>query len=240
MIESCSLALEKLEVIMARAFEFISSRVGKVSERDVQKFILKEFDKEGLVLDKDKPIVAVNESASNPHYFPGKRSKKIHRGDLVLIDIWARLKKKGSVYADITWMGVVGSELDGKRKNAFKEVIKARDLGVKFIRSELKEGRIPTGKEVDKVVRDYFKGRGLDKYFIHSTGHSLGFKSPHGDDFNLSKKCRKKLKVGIPFTIEPGLYFPGEFGVRSEIDCCIDSDKKLVVLGKVQRGLVMM
>jgi Xaa-Pro dipeptidase len=240
MIESCLLALEKLEIIMARAFEFIGSRVGKVSEKQVQRFILKEFDREGLVLDRDEPIVAVNESASHPHYFPGRKSKKICREDLVLIDIWARLKKGGSVYADITWMGLVGNKIEGKRMTAFKDVLRARDLGIKFIRKELREGRIPTGYSVDKVVRNYFKKKDLDKFFIHSTGHSIGSKNCHGDSFNLSKKCKKKIKIGIPFTIEPGLYFPGEFGVRSEIDCYIDSNMRLKVMGKVQKVIVQM
>lgn len=239
MIKSCELALEKLEKIMDRAFEFISARVGKVTEKQVQRFILKQFDRECLVLDKDEPIVAVNESAVNPHYFPGKKSKKIYKGDLVLIDIWARLRKRGSVYADITWMGFVGKKIDKKRERIFKEVIKARDLSLKFIRDELKSGVVPTGKEVDKVVRDYFKKKSLDKFFIHSTGHSIGSKNCHGSYFNLSKKCRKKIKVGIPFTIEPGLYFPCEFGVRSEVDCYINSDMKLIVMGKVQKEVVL-
>jgi len=238
MIKSCESSLEKLDKIMARAFEFIGSRIGQVSEKQVQRFILRQFDCEGLILDKDEPIVAVNESAASPHYFPGKRSKKICEGDLVLIDIWARLKKKGSIYADVTWMGFVGSGFEGKKKRAFKDVVRARDLGVEFIRKSLKKGVVPTGYEVDKVVRDYFKKKDLDKFFIHSTGHSIGSENCHGDSFNLSKKCRKKIKVGIPFTIEPGLYFKDEFGVRSEIDCCIGSDRKLRVLGKVQKGIV--
>ncbi|MFH1358449.1 MAG: M24 family metallopeptidase [archaeon] len=238
MINSHIQALEKLEIIMKKAFNYIKENIGKVSELDVERFILSEFKKQGLVSDKNCPIVAVNKNTSNVHYFLNKKTNKIiKKNDLILIDIWARLKKKGSVYADITWMGYAGKKASKKIEQTLKMVINGRDIGVDFIKKQLKKGKIPKGNEVDKIIRDFFKDNKLDEFFKHSTGHCLGKYHCHGKGFKLSRKYNKELKTNFPFTIEPGLYFKDDFGVRSEINCYIDTNKNLIVLGEVQKDM---
>ena len=234
------IACAKLEKIKNRAFEFIKINNNKVSEYDVQKFILAEFKKEKLVNNVDKPIVAFGTNTSFVHYYPERNSKIIKKGNLILIDLWAKYGK--GYYADITWTGYTG-EVPKKILEIFNHVVKSRDLALKFIRRKLKDNKVskikkfPKGKDVDKVVRDYFEKNKLGKYYLHSTGHSLGLDHVHGKSFYLSKKGDKWIKQKIPFTIEPGLYFKNRFGIRSEINCYIDKDK-LFTTGKVQRKLI--
>ena len=67
------------------------------------------------------------------------------------------------------------------------------------------------------VIRD----AGYGEFFTHRTGHSIGV-AVHGNGVNIDNfetKDERLLEPGLGFTIEPGIYLPGEFGIRSEIDC---------------------
>lgn len=231
-------AARELDKIIKESFGFIKQNLGRVSEYDVQSFILEKFKESNLKTDRSSLIIAVNENAASPHYYPSKISKIIKKNNLIMIDVWAGLKEKNSYFADITWMGYSGKIIPDKFKKVFSIVIGARDIAVKFIKSELKNKKIPLAKDVDRVVREYFLKRDVEKFFIHSTGHSIGLSSPHGKDFKLSKRSDKKIKINIPFTIEPGLYFKNQFGMRSEIDCYINSDYKLIITTKRQNQII--
>ncbi|MBI6547046.1 MAG: M24 family metallopeptidase, partial [Cyanobacteria bacterium NC_groundwater_1444_Ag_S-0.65um_54_12] len=66
------------------------------------------------------PICAVNENAGNPHYEPTREvHKEVKKGDIVLIDLWAKEKRPNSIYADITWVGFVGEKVPKKYENIF-------------------------------------------------------------------------------------------------------------------------
>lgn len=239
-IKTHQLAAKRLEFIKDSAFSFIEKNLGNISEYDVVELILREFRKQNLAIDKKNPIpiVAVNENAAIPHYFPSKRkSRVIKKNSLVLIDIWARIKEKKSVFADITWVAYFGRRVPKKIQKAFQHVIEARDSALRFIKEKLKEKELPKAGDVDRVVRSYFRNYKLDKYFLHRTGHSLGFINCHGKRFNLSKHSKKRIQINVPFTIEPGLYFKGKFGIRSEIDCYITKDFKLKVTTRIQKAI---
>jgi Xaa-Pro aminopeptidase len=233
-------AAEKLENIKNKTFVFIKENIGKIAEYDAQQFIISEFKKNKLIMDNiaDKPIVAVGSNTSFMHYFPeNKKSRIIRKNNLIMIDIWAGFKKKNSPFADITWIAYSGKKVPVGVNKIFKKVIRARDEAVKFIRKSLKNKKIPTGKDIDNICRKSF-GK-LKRNFIHNTGHSLGFHACHGGQFNLSQKNDKPIKINIPFTIEPALYFNRKFGIRSEIDCYINSDYKLIITTKVQKKIIL-
>lgn len=240
-IKKHKIATRKLESIKNKAFELIKRNIGKISEYDVNRFILSEFKQQGLTIERNNPtqIVAVNQNTATPHYFPSKKkSKIIRKNNLILIDIWAKLKENDSPFADITWIAYSGKNIASRIKETFKVVIGARDTALKFIRKELKNRRFPSTRDIDRAVRNYFKKYGLEKFFVHKTGHSLGFSFCHGKYFSLSKKSKAKLKPEIPFTIEPGLYFKNDFGIRSEINCYITRDYKLFVTSEIQKKIV--
>lgn len=192
-INSHIIASKKLDAIMFRTFNYIKKNIGKVSEKNVEQFILKEFKKENLITDRKKLIVAVNKNSAIPHYYPNTQNLIIKKNNLIKIDIWAREKGKKKVFSDITWMAYTG-KAPKKIINLFNIVLKARNKAIKFIKTTLSDKLLPYGKEIDKVVRNYFKKICLDNYFIHGTGHSLGFNSPHGRDFKISKKEKNKIK----------------------------------------------
>ena len=128
----------------------------------------------GLTTAGDKPVVAVNEHSSVPHYAPSAdQSAAIREGDFVLLDVWAKENTSEGVFYDITWTGCVGQK-SARQREIVAIVKEARDLGVVTVRSAVSSGRKIAGWEVNRVVRDFISRHGYGEYFIHRTGHSIG------------------------------------------------------------------
>ena len=228
-------AAEILVKIVNEAFGVL--REG-ISEYQVMQFILKQFKEEGLKTDRKFVIVAFNSSAASPHYYPKKKSQRLKRNSLVLIDIWARLDKKKAPFADITWMGWYGDKTPKKIKKLFDLIIEGRNNGVKLIEKKLKNKVMPTGSEIDLEVYRLIP-KTYKRHILHRTGHSLGTTSPHGIHGRVRYSNKKALHTNRGYTIEPGLYFKGKYGFRTEIDFYITPEYKLVVTGEAQREMVL-
>jgi Xaa-Pro aminopeptidase len=230
---------------MRDAFEYLRRNPG-ATEGGAKNFVLEEFRKRGLVMDKpfDTPIVAFNEHAAEPHYRPVPGRRRLKPGTLVLIDIWGRLRGKRRPYADITWMGYCGTGRgDGAQtpqevRRVFSAVIGARDACLAFIRKEARRGRLPAGRAADEAAYAVVARAGYKKYIKHRTGHALGFVSPHGRGRHLNLKNRLPLLKNLGYTIEPGIYMNGRLGVRSEINFYIDGRGRVIVTTPPQRRLV--
>ena len=114
-------AARKVDAIRRQAFERVGAKLRageRVTEWEMQQFILARFAEEGLITDHG-PDVAVNANASNPHYEPKQDAcAEIKRGDVVLMDMWAKLDRPEAVYYDITWVGFCGDATAGRRWNA--------------------------------------------------------------------------------------------------------------------------
>lgn len=232
------LACEILERIKNNAFVFIRENKEKgITEYDVQQFILEQFEKYNVENEVDKPIVAFNKNAAIPHYFPKKKSKKLEKNTLILIDIWARLRRKDTPYSDITWMGYYG-DIPEDVKRVFDVVIQARDEALIFVESQLESGEVPIGAETNEIAQGIILNNGFEKNIKHSIGHSIGFKSPHGKEPHVNSKNLGVLKLNLGYTIEPGVYFDGKFGIRSEINFFINENKKLIVTTPMQKEIV--
>ncbi len=227
-----------LDKIKDEVFRYISLNK-EVSEKEIQKVILKKFDENNIKSNKDLfPIVAFNENSSKPHYFPPENSKTLKKESLILIDLWAKFKNSNEPFADITWMAYYGNNIPKRIQDVFNVVLKARDAALNFIKQELKQGKMPIGKEVDKVARDIIEKQSFNGKFLHGTGHSIGTTSPHGNRSKLNKKGKKPLSTNLGYTIEPGIYIENEFGVRSEIDFYINEKKEVIVTTPVQNKIV--
>ncbi|MFA6963351.1 MAG: M24 family metallopeptidase [Patescibacteria group bacterium] len=233
--ESHQKAAKALDMIMAEAFDFIQENENSVSEYDVQQNIMKGFRRAGLVSDNEPPIVAFGPNTRHVHYFPGQDSRVLQENDLIMIDIWASFPGQNP-YADITWMGYRGTEIDPEIKLKTDLVFEARDQAIKYLKSSLDKNIIPTGEEIDRVARDYFGE--YEANFFHTLGHSLGFDSPHGRHGRLGAGNIDPLLQNVGYTIEPGLYFD-LFGARSEIDFIITEKKKMIITTKVQSKIVV-
>jgi Xaa-Pro dipeptidase len=226
-------AARKLLRIKDRAFEYIRQallRGRPITEYDVQQYIWRLYRQEGLVADHP-PIVAVNQNASNPHYAPTKTEHApIRMGDLILIDLWAKLNRPGAVYADTTWMAYAGKEVPPKYAEIFQIVYEAQSAAYDLIAQRFRAGQPVYGWEADEAARNVIRQKGYEAYFIHRTGHSIG-QEVHGNGANLDNletRDGRQLLPGTGFSIEPGIYLP-EFGVRSEMNVYLDPEKGPVV-----------
>lgn len=217
-------AAEKIHRIIMESFAEIARRIRAgepTTEYDIQQFMERRFAEENLTNDNDPPIVAVNANAANPHYQPSRDiHSPIKRGDFVLFDVWGKLKKPRSVYADQTWTGYVGESVPAEYTSIFNIVREARDAATKFVQDSLRAGRAIKGAEVDDVSRGVIKRAGYSAQFLHRTGHSIG-EEVHGNGAHIDNLETRDARRIIPrtcFSIEPGIYLEGKFGVRSEIN----------------------
>merc|ERR1712138_360953 len=103
--------------IKTDAFKWIGEKIKNgqvITEYTVQQRIMADFETYGLVTDFP-PIVAVNANTADPHYSPTISShNRINEGDLVLIDLWAKKNEQSAIFADMTWMGYVGTQVPDK------------------------------------------------------------------------------------------------------------------------------
>jgi len=209
-----------------------------VTEMDIHGFILESFRAKGLLTDHG-PIVAVNANASNPHYEPtAEKHSGIRRGDLLLIDLWAKLDRPGSVYYDITWTGYCGANPPERMLNVFQVVSGARDAAVSLVQSAAAEGRELAGFQVDDAARGHIQSAGFGAYFFHRTGHSIG-EEVHGNGANMDNYETHDERRVMPrtcFSVEPGVYLP-EFGIRSEVNV-YRGETAAEVTGEIQTELL--
>lgn len=207
-----------------------------VSEYDVQQFILNEFEDNHCIA-TDAPICAVNTHSANPHYCPDKENASLIKpGDFILIDLWCKQNAEDAVYADITRVGVAAEKPTAKQQAIFDIVKKARDAGTDLVRSRVQAGEKVCGYEVDQCCRAVIVAAGYGEYFLHRTGHNID-QQDHGSGANvdsLETFDQRELMAGTCFSIEPGIYLPGEFGVRLEYDVYINRDRTIQVTGGIQ------
>ena len=237
-LKACKTCLK----IKDEAFRLIALKIqqnGITDELEIQRYIAHRFDEEGMVYD-EPPLVAIGPNASDPHYTPTEQAHSpIKEGDLVLIDMWAKYKKPGSVYADITWMGYVGKEVPTEYKERFAIVKGARDAAISFLQKELPL-RPVHAFEADDAARQYIEERGYGKYFLHRLGHNIADGvSPHGPGANLDNyesHDTRLLLENTSFSDEPGIYAP-DFGMRSETDLHIHNGE-LVIAGGLQEEVI--
>jgi Xaa-Pro aminopeptidase len=233
-------ASEKLYRIKDRTFEFVGARLSAgdaLTEFGVQQAMVEMFREEGLVAD-NAPIVGAQENAGNPHYAPARdHSRAINPNELLLLDLWGKLDRPGSVYADITWCGFAGDPPPEIAK-AFGVIVAGRDAAIKRVQTAVAAGQPIHGFEVDRATRDVITASGYGEYFIHRTGHSLGEEvhgnGVHMDDYETHDD--RRLVSGTGFTIEPGIYTK-TFGVRTEVNMVV-GDKTADVTGPCQQTLV--
>ncbi len=220
---------ETIADIARQTLARVVGQQGKANEFDVQRDVLEAFARAGLETE-DPPIVAFQAHAADPHYFPTTASSRTLEADqVVLLDLWAR-PSVHSVWADQTWMGFSGAAPPEKVITVWETVRGARDAAIEALHGALKAGNSITGAALDRAARDVIDKAGYGEAFVHRTGHSIDSdlhgSGPHLDDFETHDV--RELLPGIAFSVEPGIYLEGEFGVRSEINIHLgESDAEL-------------
>lgn len=221
--------------VMMGAFDFIRRTIesgGALTEFDVTNHILAELEHHGLDPDHG-PICAVDANSANPHYAPtAEKSSPIRRDSFVLVDLWGReMSTPGSVFGDITWTAYAGGSVPEEHASVFEIVRSARDAALDRLREAFAKGEPVTGADLDDATRGVIERAGYGQYFVHRTGHSITT-DLHGAGTNLDNFETRDTRPILPstsFSIEPGIYLPGRFGIRSEIDAIVTESGEVLV-----------
>jgi Xaa-Pro aminopeptidase len=215
-------AQKKIDAVLVAGWKEIGlrARAGGTHEFAMVDFLSEAMRREGLVWEHG-PNVSAGANSADSHYEPtAANSKPIRSGDFVLIDIWGKLNRPDACYYDITWTGVVDREPTPREQKIFEVVRDARDAAINAVKAAF-AGRTPiAGWQADDAARGVIAQAGFADWFTHRTGHNIGVEL-HGNGANLDNLEAHDERLILPktcFSVEPGLYFPGEFGVRSEID----------------------
>jgi Xaa-Pro aminopeptidase len=226
--------------VAARAYKQAAEAVRSgqtLSEWGLKESILQMFADAGLV--EGDTIVGVGQNAADGHYEPTPQDAvPIVEGEVLLIDLWA--KEPGSVFADQTWMGFMGTEVPEKVEHVWRTVRDARDAAVAYVERTAADPSQPLrGCDVDAACREVIDSAGFGEYFNHRTGHSID-NEVHGLGPNIDGIETNDDRILLPkvgFSIEPGIYLAGDFGVRSEINVYLGPDGPEVTTPKPQTDI---
>ncbi len=231
---------EKIASIARASFEEAAEAIRAErphSEGSLTRWVLKAMERDGIVVDADTHV-AVDAGAADPHYAPDGEGETIGADQVLLVDLWGRPHGK-AVFADQTWMGFMGSTPPDEVIRIWEIVRDARDAGVELLERRAASDEVVRGYEVDACCRAHIAEAGHVEHFIHRTGHSMDRKlhgsGPNLDD--LETRDDRILVPGVGFSVEPGIYLPGEFGVRSEINVHYGEHGPEVTPVEIQRDL---
>ncbi|HVQ46972.1 MAG TPA: M24 family metallopeptidase [Gemmatimonadales bacterium] len=213
---------------------------GALTETALQARVIATLEGRGLVLN-EPPIVGFGPNSAKPHYEPHPGKDAVLRpGDLVLLDLWAG-RSLDTVFADQTWIGFAGSHLPPQVAEVWRTVRRARDAAIDAIREASAEHRSIAGYEADQAARAVVSAAGYGDAFVHRTGHSidrdLHGSGPHLDDYETHDD--RVLLPGVGFSVEPGIYLPGSFGIRSEVNVFMDPSGPVVTPREPQREVIV-
>lgn len=210
-----------------------------MTEYELQQWIMQRFAEKDLNTIHEM-VVAVGPNAANPHYEPtAEKSAVIRRGDILLVDLWAR--EADGIFADQTWMASLGTPSD-RDLRVWEAIRDARDAAIDYLRTSIRGGKPVQGGAVDDVARSVIEQRGFGKYFIHRTGHSIDAHDLHGSGphiDNFETREERKLLAGVGFSIEPGIYIAGEVGMRTEVNAYVASNDVVITPDDFQRDLLV-
>lgn len=182
--------------------DIINSLYEGITESKACEILKGLFEKYGTNEYSFSPIIAFGKNGADPHHDTDE--SKLKPGDSVVIDIGGRTNNYCS---DITRTIFFKTATD-KNKEIYNLVLKANESAIKKVKPGVKF------KDIDKAARDIIENAGYGEYFTHRTGHSIGIE----DHENPSVASNNEMEVqeGMTFSIEPGIYLQGDFGVRVE------------------------
>lgn len=196
------------------------------TEYELQQFAQARWTQEGLGTE-GVPLVAADAHTADPHYLPrAQGSAVVARNSVLLLDFAAALGP-GAIPGDLTRVYFLGESVPSEVSRIAAIVFQARDAALRLVEQRAEMGKLPTGAEVDTAARSVIDKAGYAAAFLHRTGHNIGLRT-HGDGVNNDDFETHDTRRHLPdtcFSIEPGIYLAGRFGIRSEIDVCLPGGK---------------
>ena len=237
-IRSAEIIAEIAPAAQRRAAD--AARAGTpLTEHELQQWIVSRFNEQGLVT-THPPNVSVGPNSANPHYDPSpERDALITMDTVLLVDLWAG--EPDQPYADQTWMATIGEPADADVMPVWTAIRDARDAAIAVVRDAAKSQQMVRGADVDDAARAVITTAGFGAAFTHRTGHSIDARDlhgsgPHMDGFETREE--RRLLPGVLFSVEPGVYLPGRFGMRTEVNVAITlSGDVLVTPASMQADL---
>ena len=185
------------DLAMQKAWDIIKPGI---TEENIASVIQNSFSDQGAL--PQFSIVGSGSNSAFPHHQTGSRELK--EGDVIVIDLGGKFDGYAS---DITRMSSIGSP-----PKDYALVHQIVEDAVCAALAAAMPGEI--AKNIDKAAREVIEKAGFGKYFVHRTGHGLGSEI-HEPPF-ITSTSETILEPGMVFSIEPGIYMPGKFGVRLE------------------------
>ena len=236
-------AQRRLDTVLEESWRFLGEATrdgGQTDEFATMQFMLRGMEQEGLWTDHGPNVSAGPNSADSHYEATPESSRLIRRGDFILIDCWAKLANRpDAIWYDITWTGVLGREPTEREQTIFSTVRDARDAAIRRVELAYAAATPIAGWEADEAAREVIRQAGYGAAFTHRTGHNIAI-TLHGNGAHLDNLETHDERLLLPntcFSVEPGLYFPGEFGVRSEVNM-ITRPGRAVVTGPRQTELL--
>jgi Xaa-Pro dipeptidase len=232
------------EILATVAREALARAAGQgdqgLTESKLQSQVVEAVKARGLVFDT-LPIVGFGPNSAKPHYEPHPgNDRTLQTGEVILLDLWAG-RSRHTVFADQTWMGFAGARVPDQVSRVWKTVRDARDAAIRTVQRAAAEQRPIAGYEVDQAARAVIEAAGLGDAFVHRTGHSidrdLHGSGPHMDDYETHDE--RLLLSGVGFSVEPGIYLGGDFGMRSEVNMFLGEGGPEVTPRKPQVDLIV-
>lgn len=204
------------------AFEIINYIRSGMTEREIKEIIEKMLINKGGEEIAFETIVASGPNSSKPHY--NNYGRRIEKGDVIVLDFGCRV---GGYCSDISRTVFIGEPTE-EQKNIYHVVLEANERGEKAVREGV------TAEEVDRAVRNVIKKAGYGEFFFNRVGHGIGVgvhEAPYIMEGN-----KTVLRSGMAFSVEPGIYIPGRFGMRIE-DIVVVSKDGCEVLNKAPKDM---
>jgi len=235
-------AAEAIATIARDAMALAGARAAgsePISEHQLAVWIRERIDRAGLVTESG-PSVSLGANAARAHYEPtAAASAPIVRGELLLVDLWA--KEPDGIYADQTWMAAIGSPSE-RDAGLWTVVREARDAALELIGERVRQDRPVRGAEGDAAARSVISRAGYLEFTVSRTGHSIDRYGIHGlgPSIDDTETYDDRLLIpGVGFSVEPGVYLPGETGVRSEVNVVVGEREVVVTPREYQRELAV-
>lgn len=192
------------------------------TEKDIAEGLLKVYREYGAEAYSFDPIIAYGKNAANPHH--ESDASMLKEGDSIIIDIGC---KKDSYCSDMT-RTVFYKSISDKGRDVYNTVLEANRRAINIVKPGVRFC------DIDAAAREYIESKGYGEYFTHRTGHSIGIDDHEFGD--VSAVNTNKVREGMIFSIEPGIYIRDEVGVRIE-DLVLVTEDGCEVLNKYSKEL---
>ena len=219
-VELIKKALEIAEQAFNEVLPFIKEGV---TEKDLEAELVHRIKKLGAEREAFNIIVASGRRSSLPHGVAS--SKRIEMNDVIVFDFGAVYK---GYHSDITRVVVLGN-IKREVMNVHKAIVSAMDTLIENLRENVE------CKDLHGLAVGVLAKFGYDRYFGHGTGHGVGLEIHEAP--TVSSYSKDRLKSGMVFTVEPGVYFQGTFGLR--IEDIVYFDREPFVLTRIPRDIIL-